>query len=92
MIAKSGDARTTLKAYQAASGRRRVVEKVVRQARPGIADPFKSATGLLSYWRDAAAHGLASTISEAEAHEALSRLLRFAQFANDNWDELTHPL
>ena len=91
-IAKSGDARTTLKAYQAASGRRRVVENVVRQARPGIADPFKSATGLLSYWRDAAAHGLASTISEVGAHEALSRLLRFAQFANDNWDELTHPL
>jgi hypothetical protein len=63
-IAKSGDARTTLTTYQAASGRRRVVESVVRQARPGIADPFKSATGLLSYWRDAAAHGLASTISE----------------------------
>jgi hypothetical protein len=91
-IAKSGDAKTTLATYQAASGRRRVVENVVRQARPGIADPFKSATGLLSYWRDAAAHGLASTISEIEAHEAVSRLLRFAQFATENWGELTGPI
>jgi hypothetical protein len=91
-IAKSGDAKATLSAYQAASGRRRVVENVVRQTRPGIVDPFRSATGLLSFWRDAAAHGLASTISEIEAHEALSRLLRFAQFATDNWDELTRRL
>jgi hypothetical protein len=90
-IAKSGEARTTLATYQSASGRRRVVENVVRQVRPGIADPFKSATGLLSYWRDAAAHGLASTISEIEAHEALSRLLRFSQFTTENWEELTRP-
>jgi hypothetical protein len=54
-----------------------------------LAGPFRSATGLLSYWRDDAAHGIASDISEIEAHEALSRLLRFSQLANDNWEELT---
>jgi hypothetical protein len=41
------------------------------------------------FWRDDAAHGLASRISEMEAHEAISRLLRLAQFVTDNWPELT---
>jgi hypothetical protein len=88
-IAKSGDEAATLATYRTANGRRKVVESVVGQVRQAIADPFRSATGLLSYWRDEAADGLASTISEIEAHEALARLLRFAQFATDNWGELT---
>lgn len=88
-IAKSGDEARTLKLYQTAQGRRKVIENIVAQARQPIAGPFRAAMGLLSYWRDEAAHGLASSISEIEAHEAISRLLRFAQFAHDNWSELT---
>jgi hypothetical protein len=88
-IAKSRDEASVLAKYRSASGRRTVVEGVAGQARQGIAEPFRSATGLLAYWRDEAAHGVASTISEIEAHEALSRLLRFAQFATENWGELT---
>jgi hypothetical protein len=90
-IAKSGDEGATLKMYRAADGRRKVIDRIVGQARQTIAEPFRSATGLLSFWRDEAAHGPASTISEIEAHEALARLLRFAQFATDNWGEITHP-
>jgi hypothetical protein len=89
-IAKAeGNEEEILALYRTAQGRRRVIERVVGNVRAAIADPFRSALGLLSYWRDDAAHGTASTISEIEAHEALSRLLRFAQFANDNWNELT---
>jgi hypothetical protein len=88
-IAKSGDEAGVMKIYEAAHGRRKIIEGIVGQARTAIAGPFRSATGLLTYWRDDAAHGLTSNISEIEAHEALSRLLRFAQFANDNWTELT---
>jgi hypothetical protein len=91
-IAKSGDEGATLKTYRAAGGRRKVVESVVGQARQPIGEPFRRAAELLSYWRDDAAHGLASTISEIEAHEALARLLRFAQFATENWAELTRPI
>jgi hypothetical protein len=80
---------SVMKIYEAAHGRRKIIEGIVGQARIAIAGPFRSATGLLTYWRDDAAHGLTSDISEIEAHEALSRLLRFAQFANDNWTELT---
>ena len=88
-VTKSGHEDATLAIYRSASGRRRVVDHVVGHVKLAIAEPFRSATGLLSYWRDDAAHGLASEISEIEAHEALSRLLRFAQFATDNWTELT---
>jgi len=88
-VAKSGDEGATLKTYRAANGRRNVIERIVGQARRAIADPFRSATELLSFWRNDAAHGLNSTISEIEAHEALARLVRFAQFVTDNWDELT---
>jgi hypothetical protein len=88
-IAKSGDEASVLSSYRTAGGRQKVINAIVGQARPAIAEPFRSATGLLSYWRDDAAHGLASTISEIEAHEALARLMRFAQFTTDQWDELT---
>jgi hypothetical protein len=88
-IAKSKDEALILKTYAAAHGRKRTIDTVVQGARPAIAGPFKAATDLLSYWRDEAAHGAASQISEIEAHTALGRLVRFAQFASDNWVELT---
>lgn len=88
-IAKNGDEAAILAPYRAANGRRRIIDSVVGQAKPALAEPFRNATGLLSYWRDDAAHGLASTISEIEAHEALGRLLRFTQFSADNWEALT---
>lgn len=88
-IAKTRDEAEVLKTYLAAQGRRRTVDSIIHGARQGIASPFKAATDLLSYWRDEAAHGTASEISEIEAHTALGRLVRFAQFASDNWTELT---
>lgn len=88
-IAKAGNETPVLASYRTAGGRQKVIGTIVGQASPAIAGPFRSATSLLSYWRDDAAHGLASTISEIEAHDALARLLRFAQFTADQWDELT---
>lgn len=87
-ITKSGDEDEILRMYRSASGRRRVTDLVVGSSGPAIAGPFRSATSLLGYWRDDAAHGLTSTITEIEAHDALARLLRFAQFVTDKWDEL----
>jgi hypothetical protein len=84
--AKSGDQEAVFKMYRAAGGRQKVIEQILPQS---IASPFRSATGLLSFWRDEAAHGTASEISEIEAHEAMARLIRFAQFTNDRWGELT---
>jgi hypothetical protein len=88
-ITKSGNEQATVGVYKSSKGRRRVIDQVVSQARVAISEPFRSYADLLSYWRDEAAHGLSSTISEVEAHTALARLLRFAQFSADNWQELT---
>jgi hypothetical protein len=88
-IAKSGDEAKTMATYKTAGGRQKVIEGIIGKARPAIASPFRAATTLLSYWRDEAAHGTVSHVSEIEAHMAIARLLRFAQFACDNWDELT---
>jgi len=43
----------------------------------------------LNYWRDDSSHGVASTIDEPEAFDALSRLMRFAYFVSDHWAALT---
>jgi len=88
-IAKTGNEVETLAMYRAASGRKKITDKIVGQASQVIAEQFRLAGSLLSYWRDEASHGTASGISEIEAHDALARLLRFAQLVNDNWDELT---
>ncbi len=88
-IAKIGDEATVLKTYLSSQGRKRTINSIIHGAVPALADPFKAATSLLSYWRDEAAHGAVSEISEIEAHTALGRLVRFAQFTCDNWAELT---
>jgi len=87
-IARSKDENAIMAVYKSASGRRKVIQSVVGAARTAIAGPFESSTALLSYWRDVGAHGTVTNISEIEAHEAIGRLLRFAQFTCDNWDEL----
>ena len=88
-IAKNGSEDAILKTYRAASGRKRVQDGLTGGARKELSQPFATMMGLLSYWRDDAAHGSLSPITELEAHEAMTRLLRLANFFNDNWKELT---
>lgn len=88
-IAKTKDEGKVLAEYRTASGRTRVIKNITGNAPKPIAERFSDALGILNYWRDDAGHGMASTISEIEAHEALSRLLRLAQFTSDHWAVLT---
>jgi hypothetical protein len=88
-IARIGDEAEVLRNYRSSQGRRWLLNSITGNARQPVAERVRAAADLLSYWRDEAAHGTASSISEAEAHQALTRLLRFAQFANDSWQELT---
>lgn len=88
-IAKTKDETVVLSKYRAASGRTSVINLLIGKAPKGIADPFRAALGILSYWRDEAGHGQASNISEVEAYAAITQLLRLAQFTADNWDALT---
>jgi hypothetical protein len=70
-------------------GRGRVTKSVVS----GLADPtartFVAALQVLHYWRDDAAHGKTTTITELEAYASLTQLLRLAQFCLDRWEDLT---
>ena len=71
----------------AASGRRRVENIVFGKVREQLRSEYHGYTSLLKYWRDAAAHGRATGVSDNEAYTSLALLLRFAMFASDNWEE-----
>jgi hypothetical protein len=88
-IAKKGNEAEVLKMYQNPSGRSRVTTYVTGKSTQSIARQFQAALHILHYWRDDASHGVHTTISEVEAHAALSELIRLGQFASDNWDALS---
>jgi hypothetical protein len=90
-IAKDGDEARVLKMYMGAQGRGRIENFLVGKANQHIKREFDGFMVLLKYWRDEAAHGKATKISDNEAYLALALLLRFAHFANDRWEELTRP-
>lgn len=88
-IAKTKNEAKVLSEYRRSSGRRHVINLVAAGAAHAVEQQFTNALGILSYWRDDAGHGIASTIAEIEAYEAISRLLRLAQFTSDHWSALT---
>jgi len=88
-IAKIHDEQKVLKLYSSAGGRGRTTTAVVTGVAASIVRPFEAALQVLHYWRDDAAHGKATTISEVEAYASLTQLLRLAQFCSDRWSELT---
>lgn len=88
-IEKSGDEEQVLKVYNSRSGRSSLLGKLVGQVVEPVRRRLMTYSELLSYWRDDAAHGIASNIGDAHAEEALERLLRLAQFASDHWQDLT---
>lgn len=87
--AKTGDEKKTLKMYEAAGGRSRVTAFVVGQSTSSVKRQFEAALHILHYWRDDAAHGAQTSISEIEAYAAINELLRLAQFTSDQWTALT---
>ena len=87
-IAKHGKAKV-LSEYRTASGRRKVENLTVGNARTQIQDEYRGYTTLLKYWRDKSAHGTRSDIQDNEAYTSLAMLLRLCKFADDNWAELT---
>jgi hypothetical protein len=88
-IAKTGDEERVRKDYESAGGRGRMEKLLMAQQNALVMRELPNYLDLLKYWRDSAAHGLASPIQEAEAFTSLLLLLRFAQFASDRWADLT---
>jgi hypothetical protein len=88
-FAKARDEDTVIKEYRTATGRKKTIDALVGKHPDNLQRPFRSLMGILSYWRDDAAHGMASPISAPEAEEALRQLLMLAQFSARYWNELT---
>jgi hypothetical protein len=88
-IAKAKDEGKVLSEYKSSNGRRNVTSRLLTGVTQGIADQFRLLLQVLHYWRDDAAHGTTTTISEIEAHASLTQLLRLGQLASDHWDKLT---
>lgn len=89
-ISKEGDERRVLAEYSTSRGRSRVENVVIGQAKDHFQREFRGYTVLLKYWRDEAAHGRASNISDNEAYTSLALLLRFTMFIHDNWNEFVN--
>lgn len=88
-IAKCGEEDKVLSEYRTASGRRKVENLTVGNARTQIQNEYRGYTTLLKYWRDESAHGTRSDIQDNEAYTSLAMLLRLCKFVDDNWRELT---
>ena len=88
-IAKIGNEEDMLRTYATANGRTRIENLVIGQASEHLKREFRGLTELLKYWRDEAAHGRASVISDNEAYTSLAMLLRYAMFIHQNWGEIT---
>jgi hypothetical protein len=88
-IAKNGSEEAVIREYKSANGRSKIENMIIGQQKDRIKQEFTNFTSLLKYWRDTAAHGARSTIGEEEAFTSMLILLRFARFADENWDELT---
>jgi hypothetical protein len=87
-IAKKSE-EEVLKAYASSNGRLRVESMIIGQSNNYLKREYQGHSNLLKYWRDESAHGKVSGINDNEAYTSIAMLLRFAMFADDNWDELT---
>lgn len=82
----STDEEKIKKMYLSTGGRKKIENLVVGQSRKHLQEEFTQYHTLLKYWRDEAAHGRSSKISEPEAFTALAMLLRFSMFLEDNFN------
>lgn len=88
-INKTGDEDRVMTAYTGRDGRVAVRNMLVGKAKAHLQNELGQHMELLRFWRDQAAHGAPTGISEDEAYLALVGLVRFARFARNNKEALT---
>jgi hypothetical protein len=88
-IAKTGNEAQMLQMYRAANGRTKIENLLLGKVRQTVQTTFRGLTDVMKYWRDESAHGTTSSISDIEALASATLLLRFAQYASEQWEELT---
>jgi hypothetical protein len=88
-IAKKGDEQLVLHAYGQRSGRQKVLNMVTGPLDVNHRNTLTTFTGIISLWRDEAAHGRATPLTTANADEALRQLLHMSQWVDKEWADLT---
>jgi hypothetical protein len=87
--AKRGDADEAMRVYSASQGRRKTMSYLVGSASDYHRQQMESFVGIISVWRDVASHASPTTLSTANADEALRQLLHMCQWVDREWDVLT---
>jgi hypothetical protein len=85
----AGNEGKALNEYRVAHGRKKITDQITGGLQQGLRERFVTASSILNFWRDEAAHGTRTTITAVEAQFSLAQLLQFAQLTTDNWDTLT---
>jgi hypothetical protein len=88
-ITKEGDEERVLRTYRGNRGRQAVLNMIVGQADAQRRNTLTTFAGIVSLWRDDAAHGQASPIDTSNADEALRQLLHMCQWVAREWNNLT---
>jgi hypothetical protein len=88
-IEKENDEDAVLRTYRSARGRQAVLNMIVGRATAPMRNTLTTFAGIVSLWRDDAAHGQASPIDTSNADEALRQLLHMCQWVDREWDNLT---
>jgi hypothetical protein len=88
-IQKEGDEEQVLRTYRSTRGRQAVLNMIEGQAIAPTRNMLTTFAGIVSLWRDDAAHGWASPIGTANGDEALRQLLHMCQWVDREWENLT---
>jgi hypothetical protein len=88
-IAKIGNESQVVRNYNATGGRRKVVNMVVGQSDELTRNRLVTFSNIVTNWRDEAAHGRESSLTTANADEALRQLLHMCQWVSREWSSLT---
>ena len=89
----AGNEGKVLNEYRVGHGRKKITDRITAGGlQQGLRERFVTASSILNFWRDEAAHGTRTTITAVQAQFSLAQLLQFAQLTTDNWDTLTHSI
>ena len=83
--AKVGGQEEAIRIYHSSGGRNKTLNRVAGTLPKQLKSDITSLANLVSFWRDEAAHGISTVISEIQASMALTHLLNFAQIIHHNW-------
>jgi hypothetical protein len=75
-IAKmAGGEGKVLKEYRGTHGRNKITDRITGGLQQGLRERFVTASSILNFWRDEAAHGTRTTIAAVQAQFSLAQLL-----------------